>query len=269
MLDFKNLNSLSFWQSPGCAFGCPLLWVRLDIVPPYLPYMTSCSLSILLTIWISSESWSLHGMFLHWFTSFIQGHFKLVVIGKERSHHWPLQCGVSQGLVLSLLLSRIYMRLLAELIHCMKWGIITDDTQLYISLPGKYLIPVPEGCESLDGEQQSSGEPWQNWTVLLETHWFQDYTIFHSEWGCTTRNLDGTERTCIAVIYASRAAYVTFLLHRLFWLLVCFWVQFKLLVLVLTFKAIHGIGLDYLKSFLCPVILLALSQKRHTTGTIS
>lgn len=48
------------------------------------------------------------------------------------------------------------------------------------------------------------------------------------------------------VICTSKIAHGTSLLHRLHWLPLCFWVQFR--VLILTFKA--GIGLGYLKDHL-------------------
>lgn len=43
-----------------------------------------------------------------------------------------------------------------------------------------------------------------------------------------------------------RTVYITLLLHKLYWLPVCFHVQFK--VLILTIKTLHGIGLGYLRS---------------------
>lgn len=47
-------------------------------------------------------------------------------------------------------------------------------------------------------------------------------------------------------------AHVTPPLHELHWLQVCFWVQFK--VLIITFKALHGRLAGYLQNHLCPII---------------
>lgn len=46
-----------------------------------------------------------------------------------------------------------------------------------------------------------------------------------------------------AVLGSSRVTYVTPLLHKLHWLLVCFQVQLK--ILVMTFKALYGVGPSY------------------------
>ena len=54
-----------------------------------------------------------------------------------------------------------------------------------------------------------------------------------------------------AVLGAPRRAHITPLLCELHWLPVCFWVQFK--VLVITFKALHGMGPGYLKDRLVPI----------------
>lgn len=45
-----------------------------------------------------------------------------------------------------------------------------------------------------------------------------------------------------------RMAPVTPLLRKLHWLLVCFWVEFK--ELVITFKTVHGLGLGYFRDHL-------------------
>ena len=54
-----------------------------------------------------------------------------------------------------------------------------------------------------------------------------------------------------AILGAPRVAHVTPLLRELHWVPVCFWVQFK--VLVITFKALHGMGPGYLSNHLFPI----------------
>lgn len=53
-----------------------------------------------------------------------------------------------------------------------------------------------------------------------------------------------------ATMCTSRSADVTPLLCELQWPQVCFWVQFR--VLLMTYKVLHGMGLDYLRGCLYP-----------------
>lgn len=55
-----------------------------------------------------------------------------------------------------------------------------------------------------------------------------------------------------AVMSMCRRAHRAPLFHELHWLPICFQVQFK--VLVGTFKALRGLGMDYVKDCLSPVV---------------
>lgn len=56
---------------------------------------------------------------------------------------------------------------------------------------------------------------------------------------------------CRRVLEASRVAYVIPLLHELCWLLICFWVQFK--VLLITFKALYDMDTRYPWNCIFPI----------------
>lgn len=67
-----------------------------------------------------------------------------------------------------------------------------------------------------------------------------------------------------------RSAHVTPLLCELHWLSICFSVKLK--VLVITFKAPHGMGPNYLRDHLSPIAWIPCHQVRqegHTIGPIS
>ena len=71
---------------------------------------------------------------LQWLTSFLQGRNQSVMIGEEKSHQRPLQCGVPQGAILSPMLFNVYMHPLAQLVRGFGLGChqYADDTQLYL-----------------------------------------------------------------------------------------------------------------------------------------
>ncbi|XP_058052944.1 uncharacterized protein LOC131205078 isoform X2 [Ahaetulla prasina] len=65
---------------------------------------------------------------------------------------------------------------------------------------------------------------------------------------------------------ASRSFHITPLLRKLHWLPVVFCVQFK--VLVITFKALHGIGPGYLRDRLLPPIASHRPVRSHREGLL-
>lgn len=74
------------------------------------------------------------------------------------------------------------------------------------------------------------------------------------------RNLQLVQNTVI-VLEAPQMAHMTFLLYGLCWLPVCFWTQFK--VLVITFKALYSWGPRYLRNYLTSI---ELTCPTHSSG---
>lgn len=97
--------------------------------------------------------------------------------------------GIPQSLVLFSLLFNIYMRLTGEPIcyRGVRYPQDDDDRMIlnYIFLPQRikqcYRCPVMglRGYKGLNGEQQASTEPWQEWVALcFRTFQIWDFTIF-------------------------------------------------------------------------------------------
>lgn len=63
------------------------------------------------------------------------------------------------------------------------------------------------------------------------------------------------------VLCVSNSMRMTSLLHELHWLPICFWVQPEWLVL--TFKALHGIGLGYLRNHLFAISSACLTRSNE------
>lgn len=170
MLDFKNLNSLSCWQSPGCAFGWPLVWAG------WAQCLHPCSAWPL----ADSESWR---WMAYCCTSSLLHSGSFQVEGDREGEISPLA-----WCFLFCFPKSTWGHWLSSSIAWSEVSSLTIPNDIFPSLV-KCLIPVPQGCESLDREQRLQLNPDKTeWFFILEAHWFQDHVIFHAGWCCTTRS---------------------------------------------------------------------------------
>ncbi|KAF7239030.1 Potassium voltage-gated channel subfamily H member 6 [Varanus komodoensis] len=231
------------------------------------------------------------GTALQWFRSYLNGRFQKVVLGDYGSAPWQLCHGVPQGSILSPLLFNIYMKLLGEVIRrCgLRNHQYADDTQLYLSFstnPGE-AVAVRNQCLAedrvcslgvlLDPElslkAQVTAVARSAFLQLWLIHQLRPYlendclaTVTHA---LVTSRLDFCNTLYVGLplktvrilqLVQNRAARlqmgtghcapITPVLRQLHWLPIDVWAQFK--VLVITYKALNGLGPGYLKERLCP-----------------
>ncbi|XP_061466651.1 uncharacterized protein LOC133377174 [Rhineura floridana] len=194
-----------------------------------------------------------------WFCSYLAGRLQRVVHGEYCSAPWALQYGVPQGSVLSPMLFNIYMNPLGAVIrsfgvHCHQYA---DDTQ---SL-GVLLDPLL----SLEAQVASvARNAFYQLRLVAQLRPYLDRenlaTVIHALVTSrldycnalyvglplkTVRKLQLVQNAAARVLTGiKKYDHITPVLAQLHWLPICFRARFK--VLVLTYKALNGIGPQYL-----------------------
>ncbi|XP_053138881.1 uncharacterized protein LOC128339283, partial [Hemicordylus capensis] len=183
------------------------------------------------------------GTVFQWFSSYLSDRFQMVLIGDCCSSKSELRYGVPQGSILSPMLFNIYMKPLGEIIRGFGAGCYqyADDTQIYFRSAFYQLRLIRQLSPFLEISDLKTVV-----NLLVTSRLDFCNALYVGLPLYVVRKLQLVQNAAARLVSgSSRRDHITPLLMELHWLPIGFRAKYK--VLVITYKALNGLGPRYLR----------------------